>query len=123
MSPSRGGYIVKAHPRRLHRANQQSRASLGPNETDEPSMIGQDAVKGPLHPQRKTQPDPFREQAHDYVLHLMKHGHCAEQGLEMCSPPKEWLRDTPPTAPPTPSVLVNYQTQKQNSDGPKWWRG
>lgn len=89
MSPSSGSYIVHANPRRLRRANQQSRASLGPNETDETSAIGQDAETSPLHPERKTQPDPFRGNHRSYVFQAIKRRHCAEQGLEMCLLPKE----------------------------------
>lgn len=89
---------MNANPRRLHRANQQSRASLGPNETDETSRIGQEAAHGPLHPERKTQPDPFRGNDHNYVFQVIKLRRCAEQGPEMGFVPKEWLRNSsPPT--------------------------
>lgn len=84
---------MNANPRRLHRANQQSRARLGPNETDETSTIGQKAASGPLHPERKTQPDPFRENDHNYVFQVIKLRRCAEQGLEMCLVPIECLRN------------------------------
>lgn len=79
---------MNATPRRLRRANRQSRSSLGPNETDETATIGQNAANGPLHPERKTQPDPFRESDHKYVFLVIKLRRCAEQGPEMCFVPK-----------------------------------